>query len=255
MFQTNQNEQRRRFWRVRLWVQPNQIGFLFRKNQLESKLGPGIYDYFDYNKYLSLVVFPITNRNVSIGNQEVLTKDNVALRFSYFAEYKILDAELFLKNFDVFTFSYNIFQEAEQLIHNLTQVYFRRVISEIESEALNEKRNEILPDIPDDLQVELKKYGIGLVRLQVRDLTFPKSIQDLFSKQLESKIRAKSDLENARTAVAASRALKNASELMKDDENLKFIQFLETITKIAEKGKHTFVIDNFSGNAVNLRKD
>lgn len=48
--------------------------------------------------------------------------------------------------------------------------------------------------------------------------------------------------ENARTTVATARALKNASELMKDDENIKFFQLLETITKIADKGKHTFMI-------------
>jgi hypothetical protein len=72
--------------------------------------------------------------------------------------------------------------------------------------------------------------------------TLPKSIQDLFAKNLEAKIRAKSDLENARTTVAVARALKNASELMKDDDNIRFFQLLETISKIAEKGKHTFMI-------------
>ncbi|KKP40970.1 hypothetical protein A2483_03135 [Candidatus Peregrinibacteria bacterium RIFOXYC2_FULL_33_13] len=59
---------------------------------------------------------------------------------------------------------------------------------------------------------------------------------------LESKIRAQSDLENARTQVATARALKNAAELMKQDNNIKFIQVLETITKIAAKGNHTFVM-------------
>jgi regulator of protease activity HflC (stomatin/prohibitin superfamily) len=82
----------------------------------------------------------------------------------------------------------------------------------------------------------------------LRDITFPKNIQDLFAKQLEAKIRGRADLENARTAVATARALKNASELMKDDENIKFVQLLETITKIAEKGKHTFVVGDLMSN-------
>ena len=128
-------------------------------------------------------------------------------------------------------------------------------ISEIESEELNEKRNDILPEIPQELQNELSEYGIELIRLLVRDLTFPKSIQDLLARSLESKIRAKADLENARTQVAAARALKNASELMKDDENIKFVQYLETITKIAEKGKHTFIIGDLPQKTVNLKQD
>jgi len=35
---------------------------------------------------------------------------------------------------------------------------------------------------------------------------------------------------------------------MKDDDNIKFFQMLETITKIAEKGKHTFVIGDIQNS-------
>ena len=47
--------------------------------------------------------------------------------------------------------------------------------------------------------------------------------------------------------MAAARALKNASELMRDDDNIRFVQLLETVTKVAEKGKHTFVIGDLNG--------
>jgi len=243
----SQNEQRRSFWRVRFSIQPNQVGFLYKKNRLDGKLESGIYDLFDYYRHLRLVVLPTTNRILNIVNQEVLTKDNIALRFSYFVEYRIVAPEIFVEKFDVFSSPYTIFSEAEQLIHNLTQVHLRRDISKIASEELNEKRNDILTEIPAALQKELRESGIEIVRLLVRDLTFPKAIQDLLAKQLEATIRAKSDLENARTQVAVARALKNASELMKDDENIKFVQFMETINKISEKGKHTFVIGDMSG--------
>lgn len=218
------------------------------------RLDPGVYDFFDYQNVLSVVVLPKTNRLQTISNQEVLTKDNVALRFSYVVEYRVRDDEKFVNTFDVFTYSYAPFVEAENLVHNLSQAYLRKVISAIESEELNEKRNELLPEVPDELAGQLAEGGIEVVRIMIRDLTFPKSIQDLFAKQLESKIRAKSDLENARTAVATARALKNASELMKDDDNVKFIQVLETVNKIAEKGKHTFVIGDLMQNAVDFKK-
>ena len=255
MYQPFQNEIRRTFWRVRFFVSPNEIGYLYRRNRLEQKLEPGIYDYFDYQKVLKLVTLPTVNRLQNIINQEVLTKDNIALRFSFYIEYKIGDTDKFLEKTDVFAAPYNIFFQAEQIIHNLSQVFVRREISQIESEELNEKRNDILTEIPPELQNQLKDYGIELIRLLVKDLTFPKTIQDLLAKQLEAKIRAKADLENARTQVASARALKNASEIMKDDENIKFVQMLETITKIADKGKHTFVIGDLSQNAVNLKKD
>lgn len=247
MYQLNQNEIRKSFWRVRFSVLPNEIGYLYRKNRLEEKLEAGIYDYFDLNKVLRIVILPTTNRIQNIINQEILTKDNVALRLSFFVEYKIADSDKFLEKFNILSNSYNLFFDAEQLIHNLAQVYLRKFISEIESEELNEKRNGVLPEVPSKLQNDLQEYGIEIVRLLIKDLTFPKNIQDLFSKHLEAKIRSKADLENARTQVASARALKNASDLMKDDENIKFVQMIETITKIAEKGKHTFIIGDIRG--------
>lgn len=251
----NHNEKRLAFWRTRFYVQPTHVGYLYRKNRLAQKLTAGIYEFFDYRKFLRLITLPTTNRIQTVVNQEILTKDNVALRLSFFVEYRIADTDLFIEKFDVFTHFYNVFFEAEQIIHNLAQIHLRRVVSEIESEQLNEKRSEILPEAPADLQNDLREYGIEIVRLLVRDLTFPKNIQDLFARQLESKIRAKADLENARTQVATARALKNASELMKNDENIKFVQMLETMTKIADKGKHTFVFGDPAQMAVNSNKD
>ena len=116
----------------------------------------------------------------------------------------------------------------------------------MDSETLNEKRNELTDFKTEEMEKEAAEFGITVKNARLLDLTFPKSVQDLFAKHLEAKIRAKSELENARTTVATARALKNASELMKDDDNLKFFQIIETIAKIAEKGKHTFMIGDIN---------
>lgn len=58
------------------------------------------------------------------------------------------------------------------------------------------------------MEAEIAKFGVEIEQAQLRDLTFPKSIRELFAKHLEAKVRAKADLENARTAVATARALK-----------------------------------------------
>jgi len=223
-------------------VKPNTIGFLYRNNIFEKKLTPGYYEIFDFKNRTELFCLPTTCKLLTITNQEVLTKDNVALRFSFNVVYKIANGETFLTKFALDRQIYYVISEAEQRLCNFVQIYIRDKISELDSETLNEKRNELVDFKNDAMEKQASEYGMSIELAQLKDLTFPKSIQDLFSKQLESKIRAKSDLENARTAIATARALKNASELMKDDENIKFFQILETITKIADKGKHTFMI-------------
>lgn len=234
-------------------VPPNYVGYLFRKNRFDVKLEPGIYRFFDPLEEMHVSLLPTTTKIQNVVNQEVLTADNIALRFSYFIEYRIGDPDKYMARFEVRRYSTESL-EAEQLLHSLTQVYLRDLISKVASEDLNDRREELLNVVPETLRRELADYGLELVRLMLRDVTFPKPIQDLFARHLEAKIRAKADLENARTTVATARALKNAAELMKDDENIKFFQLLETITKIADKGKHTFVFGDLQRNGQGVQK-
>jgi regulator of protease activity HflC (stomatin/prohibitin superfamily) len=235
-------------WRKKISIRPNYVGYVYKKNKLIEQLNPGIYTFFDINAEIDVITLPTIHDIYPVTNQEVLTKDNIALRFSYIVEYQIVDGELFLSKVDAFNRYANVLAQAQQIIHNLSQVYLRETISTIESETLNERRHDILNEIPRTLSDKLNEYGILIHQIMLRDVSFPKSIQELFAKQLEAKIRAKADLENARTAVATARALKNASDLIKDDDNIKFFQFLETLTKIASKGNHTFVLGDMSQN-------
>ena len=227
-------------------VKPNTIGFLYRENIFERRLTSGYYEVWDLKNRTELFTLPETSKLLTVTNQEILTKDNVALRFSFNVTYKIIDGQAFLNKFALDKQVHAIILEAEQQLINIVQFYIRNKIAELDSETLNEKRNELTDFKTEEMQKEASEFGVTIEQAQLRDLTFPKSIQDLFAKHLEAKIRAKSELENARTAVATARALKNASELMKDDDNIKFFQIIETITKIADKGKHTFMIGDIN---------
>ncbi|WP_094745912.1 slipin family protein [Vaginella massiliensis] len=227
-------------------VKPNTVGFLYRDNVFEQKLNSGIHEIWDPKNRTELFTLPETSKLLTITNQEVLTKDNIALRFSFYILYTITDGQTFLSKFALDRPINEIIQEAEQRIYTIVQRYIRNKIAELDSETLNEKRNELTDFKTAEMEKEVSEFGITIEQAQLRDLTFPRAIQDLFAKHLEAKIRAKSELENARTAVATARALKNASELMKDDENIKFFQIIETITKIADKGKHTFMIGDIN---------
>lgn len=227
-------------------VKANTVGYLFKKNVFECKLEAGIHKLRDWNNEIEVIILPTTSKLLTVTNQEVLTKDNIAFRFSFDLTYKIVDGEKFLSNFAIDNLAIYMIGQAEQHIWTMAQLHVKNIIANFESEELNEKRSELSGLRKDEFNKQMEKYGVEIEEMEIKDLTFPKSIQDLFSKHLEAKIRAKSDLENARTAVATARTLKNASELMKNDDNIRFFQVLETISKIAEKGKHTFMIGDMN---------
>lgn len=231
--------------RKRFQVKANTEGYLFKQNIFDCKLSAGVYTFWDWNNELEIISLSTAPKMLTITNQEVLTKDNIAFRFSFYLVYKIVDGEKLLRNFDLDQYT-SVTNQAQQTIWTLAQLHIKNIIANYDCQELNEKREELKGLNKEELNIQLEKYGVIIEEMELKDLTFPKSIQDLFSKHLEAKIRAKADLENARTAVATARTLKNASELMKDDENIRFFQMIETISKIAEKGKHTFMIGDLN---------
>lgn len=237
-------ESRSFIWRRHFFVRPNKIGLLYRNNRFERTLEPGIYDFWDFRSELELFAIPRSSQSLVVTNQEVLTKDNIALRFSYIVNYKVTDGQTLLTHVDLNQAGYlqEFADVTGALIRPLTQIYWRDIINQINSLDLNEQRESFAADIPASLQGSIQKFGIELESMQLRDITFPKKIQELFALQLEAKIRGQTDLENARTAVATARALKNASQLMGDEQNIRFLQYMEALVKIAASGKHTFVI-------------
>lgn len=229
-------------------VKRNETGFLYRNNQLEQKWNSGFYEVWDFWERTELITLPTVCKTITVTNQEVLTADNVALRFSFLVTYKVANGELFLNNFDLANYMNSIYRmnEVETKIGNIAQLEIRNKITAINSEELNEKRKDILDFKTEEMITAAMTFGIEIVEAQLKDITFSKTIQDLFAKQLEAKIRSKTDMENARTAVASARTLKNVADLMKENDYIKFIKYMETITKIAEKGKNTFVIGDVS---------
>jgi regulator of protease activity HflC (stomatin/prohibitin superfamily) len=228
--------------RQRVSVKHNQTALLFRRNIFQKKLTPGIHKIFDPFRYVDVYVFPLTTKMMLITNQEVLSKDNVAFRYSYSVTYKMVDPDTIINFFDVDNGPKQIVTELERRLHLITQVYIRNAIAALNSDEINASRATLIDNKVPQLAEKATEMGIQIEDLIIRDLTFPNKIQELFARQLEAKIRAKAELENARTTVASARALKNAADMMRENNNIKFMQYLETLTKIAAKGNHTFVL-------------
>lgn len=237
------------FYRT-LEVFPNTRGFLYKKHVLDRELDPGTYHMFDPLRSLRLVVLPVMERQQNIVGTEMLAKDLIAFRISYSIRYRIRDGKLLLTKFDVREEIPLLLARIEERLHADVQKQLRNATSRFGSEELLEKRDDLAGEIESQLNQSTGAYGLEVTAFILRDTNFPKNIQDLFAKRLEAKVRSQADLENARTQVATARTLKNAAELMKGDDNLRFLHVLELLEKIAGKGKHTFVVGDIQNASI-----
>lgn len=228
-------------------IRPDYWGILYKNNKLFKILEPGVYRFFNLNpfvEYLSTTI-PQKKQTFIVTNQEVLSKNNIAFRFSYFITYSIKDIKKFCDSYQLFD-EINRWQlplaKLQEELHLNSQTILRELISQKTVEEINEIRNELFKQAELKLKEAIEKTGISIEILAPRDITFPKTVQEILAKELEANIRAKTDLANARTQIATARALKNAASLIKGNKEIQFLIWLETLTKISNKGNHTFVV-------------
>ena len=170
-------------------------------------------------------------------------KDNISLRVSFYYSYTIANGEKYISCTEQIDFQRMAYVVGDERVTKIIQERFREVAASISSEELNTKRSDFANSIiTEDVSAATLKFGIMVEKVYVIDITFPKNIQEIFASELAARVRAKTDLENAHTSVAVARTYKNAAALMQGDENIRFIQLLETLQRIAAKGNHTFVI-------------
>lgn len=212
-------------------IYPNEVGFLYKKNSFSKNLESGVYKLcpFSDSKIFKL---PKNSLILNITNQELLSKDSVAFRFSYFLSYEIFDFEKCLNWLD---FNQEFLPQIDLKVSNLSKIFAREILAKLQTEEIIERNFEFDLEI---LNKKLENFGIKVGEFEIIDATFPKQIQDIFSKKLESKLRAQIDLENARTTIATARALKNAASML--DENTKFLQVLEILQQATKNGKNSF---------------
>ncbi len=231
----------------KILIEPQTLGYLYKNKVFHSKLQPGVYHLFQPFDTIDVYHLPVADQGASIVNQEVLTNDNISLRISQHLTYQINDGEKFVVNNSLtslrqFEKWMNNTDGLEILLKSL-QEQVRQTISEIPSQEINSNRKLIEEKMISDLIKDMAdSLGIIIKKVSLIDITFPKAIQEIFASELASKVRARTDLENSRTAVASARAFKNASEIIGKDEGVQFLQLLETMQKISQKGNHTFVL-------------
>lgn len=218
-------------------INPGELGLLYENGVFIKTLNSGKFSFFNPFKDSKIYKIPSSNIMLNITNQEILSDDNIAFRLSFFVDFRIVEPKICFEKIGFDEFEYNL----KERVATISKIYIREIISKLESSEILSRNFEFNTL---SLNESLANLGIEILNIDIVDISFPKKIGELFAKELEAKFRAKTDLENARTVTATLRALKNAASMIKDDENLKFLQKLELLNRAVEKGSNTLNIEN-----------
>ena len=215
-------------WR-RFVVHEHQWGLLYKDGKLLRVLDPGAYRLF---RPPHLVDTLEKRRQLEvIGGQEVLTQDNIGLKLSLVAEYRITDpvvATSAVENFRAH-------------IHHTVQIAARQAVAARTLDALLENREPIAAEVQAAVAETVGPLGLEIHSVTLRDFMLNKDIRSSYAALVTARKDGEAALERARGETAALRSLANAARMLKDNPDLLQLRVLQTMAA-TESGNQTFVM-------------
>ena len=205
-------------------VAPYEEGLLLVDGKFERRLQPGVYFFWNNEKVIGLKKVDLRQQQMEISGQEILTKDKAGVRFNFFVQYRILDAEkALLKNKDY-----------ERQFYILIQLALREYVSSLSIDELLAKRESMEPFIKNSMQEAVAELGLDLIHAGARDTILPGDVKSILNQVLIAEKQAQANIITRREETASTRSLLNTAKLLEENQMLFKLKEMEYVEKIAD---------------------
>lgn len=188
-----------------------------RLGQYKRTLKPGLQFIVPV---LEKIVYYDTNRErlLDIDPQEVMTKDQITLK---------INAGVFWKIEDLHKFYYNVeTDKTKEAISNLVLTTLRAEIGLINLEDLLAKIKKVNEDLLKALKEGTTNWGITIIRVDIQNITPPKSLQDAMERKRVAESRKQAEISEAQAQAQSIKVL--ADTLKLETNSPEFLKFLIT---------------------------
>jgi regulator of protease activity HflC (stomatin/prohibitin superfamily) len=206
-----------------------QRGLHYRKGKIHRVVEAGRYWLFTRWDIISTV--DMRDTVLSLTNQEVVCTDNLVLRMSAAAIYRVADPV-------------KAVQQTQNYFNSLyfeAQLALRECTAGLKVEEVLSKRNEISVRFVEHLAAQAKLIGLEITSGGIKDLTFPADVKKIFSQVSNAEKAAQAALTKSRSESASLRSLANAARMMEGNPNLLALRTLQSLSELAASSGNTVV--------------
>jgi len=182
-------------------IKDSHRGLWYEDGVLERILGAGRYrvPWLSGVSFLSLrrprveiVLVDVRERELTIKGQEILTSDKVAIRVSIIVQFRVTDPRSALHEVEQY----------QERLYSDVQLAARRSLASMSLEQILTNRNQLSEEILSDVKEIAQRYGVAILRADVKDLIFPGNLQEIMNKVLAAQRMSEAQLVEARTKAA-----------------------------------------------------
>lgn len=204
-------------------------GLLYHKGKFREVLGAG--RHIRWGRHFTLDAQDLRKAGLLVPGQDVLTADNVGLKFSVLVTYQVTDPVK----------AAHETQHWHNDLYNAAQLALRVVVGGVVVEALLTQRPDIGARLLAQVQPVAAKIGIHVHAVEVKDVMFPADLKRAFAEVLKAKQEGQAALERARGESAALRNLANAARVLEGNPALLNLRLMQSLSA-AQNAGNTLVV-------------
>jgi len=212
-------------------VQEYERAVIFRLGRLKKggAVGPGLFFIVPCMDNIS--VCDLRTVSFDVPPQEILTKDSVTVAVDAVVYYKIREPLAAVCNVQDYAKSTKLLAST-----TLRTILGTKNLAEILSD-----REFIAKDILTHLDGATDPWGIQVERVEVKDVRLPQQLQRAMAAEAEAAREARAKVIAAEGEQKASKALKEASDIISESPSALQLRYLQTLSNIAAEKNSTIV--------------
>lgn len=202
---------------------------VFRLGRLMPTKGPGL-----------ILLMPTIDRMVrvslrtvtlTIPPQETITRDNIPVRVTAVAYYRVVDATLAVTEVE------NVHSATVQI----AQTTLRSVVGGVDLDALLSERERLNEALQQVIDTQTEPWGVKVTTVEIKDVEIPERMQHAIARQAEAERERRAKIINAEGEYQAAAKLAEAGEVIGANPTTLQLRYLQTLREIGGQQNSTVV--------------
>ncbi len=204
-------------------------GVIFRLGRLIAQKGPGL-----------IYLIPIIDRMVRIDlrtvtltvpPQEVITKDNVTVRVTAVAYFRVIDPNKAVTEVENFLLATS----------QIGQTTLRSVLGKAELDALLGERERLNVELQRIIDEQTEPWGVKVTTVEVKDVELPADMQRAIARQAEAERERRAKIISADGEFQAAEKLSQAANIISLNPATLQLRYLQTLLDIGVNQNSTII--------------
>jgi regulator of protease activity HflC (stomatin/prohibitin superfamily) len=204
-------------------------GVVFRLGRVMDLRGPGLIllvPTIDRMVRVSLRTVTLT-----IPPQEVITRDNIPVRVTAVAYYRVVDPNKAVNQVESF----------HSATLQIAQTTLRSVLGGVDLDHLLSERDRMNESLQQVIDAQTEPWGIKVTTVEIKDVEIPERMQHAIARQAEAERERRAKIINAEGEAQAAAKLAEAADVIGRNPTTLQLRYLQTLREIGATQNSTVV--------------